>query len=269
MTGKTSMTKWNRETIVGALREQVLSGELRPGDKLPSERQLAQGFGVSRPVIREVLRSLADQGLVQILPGKGAYVRPASEGDVAQVFEVALHRNQVTPQQLIEARKMLECEAAYLAAMRATNEDLHPLRLALAQLETAGNVLEQVKWDLAFHLGVVRAAHNPVIEMMFGSIRSFTVEMMLRSLSDPAVAGEGLGLHHEVLRALDAKSPVAAREAMAKHLAVAEQRYGEDLDRPLSALATRELGRLFGAHVSLEQLIRVTAPPVDATGQDT
>lgn len=252
-----------REALAARLEERILSGELPAGAKLPSERQLAERFGMSRTVVREALRSLIERNLVEVQPGRGAFVRRARTSDAAARLGVLFRRQQATPRDLVEARTMLECTAAALAAERADPAALAAIDAALAQFDRANGVIEQTRGDLAFHLAIARAAGNPVIETMFGAITGVTVELMLRSLADLTVIREAVPYHREIAGAIRAHEPERARAAMASHLAVAAQLYGEDFDRSIESVARRELARLLTPGVTLDDLLAVAAPAAE------
>lgn len=252
-----------RESLSEQLEEQILMGRLAPGTKLPSERQLAEQSGVGRPLVREALRSLVERRLIEIQPGRGAYVRHARSGDVAHRFDALFRWRQVTPRDMVEARTTLECSAAALAAERATQADLDALTEALAQFDLTGGILEQVKSDLMFHLAVARASHNLVIETMFEAITGLAVELMLRSLADSDVASSALPYHQRIYEAIRDRSPETARDAMARHLAVAASLYGEDFDQSLEIVTQRELARLLAPADALDDLLAVAASSLD------
>lgn len=244
-----------RDELAHELENEIIDGRQAVGSKLPSERQLSERYGVSRPVVREALRSLVERRLVEIHPGRGAFVRDAQSSDAASQMSVFFRRKQVTARDLVEARSVLECGAASLAAARAEQNDLESMTLALAELERSVDVVDQVQWDLAFHYAVTRASRNPVVESMFAAVVQPMVELMLRSLIDPDVRKEALGLHHEIVEAITARDSGRAREAMARHIGVAEHFYGEDLDRSVESVARRELARRLAPSVTLEDVL--------------
>ena len=328
MTGQTTYASahMSRGELAADLEARICSGELLAGTRLPSERQLAERYGVSRPIVREALRTLVERGLVEVLPARGSFVRGARPTDAAGVLDAHYRRSQATPRDLVEARTMLECTAAALAAERATADDLEQIDAALARFDRAGSVVERARYDLVFHLAVARAAHNPVIETMFGSITGLTVDLMLRSLSDRAVTdasvpyhaeirdaigardperarydlvfhlavaraahnpvietmfGSITGLtvelmlrslsdravtdasvpyHTEIRDAIGARNPQRARQAMMQHLTVATRFYGEDYETSLESLAQRHLARLLEPGSTLDRLLEEAAP---------
>src|SRR5215213_6954504 len=97
-----------RAALADHLEEQILAGNLAVGAKLPSERQLAERFGLSRPLVREALRGLVERRLVEVEPGRGAFVRGAHATDAAHELGLLVRRHPATPRQLVEARTMLE-----------------------------------------------------------------------------------------------------------------------------------------------------------------
>ena len=263
MIGNTSLTgvyppehgPISRDALAGLLERQILSGALAAGTRLPSERQLAEHFRVSRPVVREALRGLAERKLVQVAPGRGSFVRIAQASDAADQLSALYRHAPVTPRQLVEARMMLECTAAALAAERADDADLTRMRRANLDLERSTSIVEQARHDLVLHLAVIRAARNAVVEVMFTSIGMFTLELMLRSLSDAAVTTASIPYHHAIVDAIAAGDPAAARSAMEAHLDVATRLYGQDFDRSLEHVAREELGRLLTSDRALDELL--------------
>lgn len=266
MTGQTSFATvaMSRDALAAHLETEIVGGALPAGAKLPSERRLAERYGVSRPIVREALRSLVERNLVEIQPARGAFVRHVRATDAAGHLDALYRRSQATPRDLVEARTMLECTAVELAAQRATPEDLDAVARALAEFDRSATIVEQARYDMAFHLAIARAAHNPVIETMFGSITALTVELMLRSLGDPAVARVSVPIHREISQALRNRDTARARAAMARHLAVASSHYGEDYDRSIESVARRELERLLAPGVTLDDLLAA----VGAEGRD-
>jgi GntR family transcriptional repressor for pyruvate dehydrogenase complex len=171
----------------------------------------------------------------------------------------------VTPRDLVEARMMLECTAAELAAQRATPADHDAIGATLKQFDQASGIIEQARFDLAFHLAIARAAANPVIETMFRSITSLTAELMLRSLSDPTVTRVSVPFHQKIYDCIRAGDAARARDAMSQHLAVATRHYGADYNQNLEAVARRGLERILSPGVTLEELLTATVVPDEGT----
>ncbi|WP_269715471.1 FadR/GntR family transcriptional regulator [Caulobacter sp. NIBR2454] len=201
--------------IADAIAEAIESGAYKVGDRLPTERELAEQFGVSRPTLREAMIALEMLGMVEARHGLGIYVTGGSRPmTTSWDFEIGAF-------ELIEARRLFEGEAAALAATTIDDEDLAELERLLA-LMTSQEEIKGEDADRDFHLLIARATGNGAI--------AATVENLweLRNRSPLArnilVRARGLGLepraneHRRVLDALRARDPVAARQAMRDHL---------------------------------------------------
>ena len=241
------------DRVVQSTAEDILSGRLAAGAKLPSERELAQHYGVGRPLIREALRSLAEMGLIETVPARGTFVRAVDDPASHRQGGIAIRRRGVTAHQLSEARILLETSAARYAAERATDEDLARLRTALERVD-ASTSMQHVADDLAFHLEVASAAHNPVLEMMLESIAVPTAALMVRSVGDPGVMRSSQPYHRTCLEAIERRDADAAAEQMRAHLTVAQDLYGDDYERSVDELARHALDHL-GATTGLDDLV--------------
>src|SRR6476646_4817041 len=190
-----SLSRNAGDAIADVLAERVISGEYAAEDRLPSERQLAVEFGASRPMVREALRSLIERGLIEVEPGRGAFVRGDTGPRRFQPLDLEYRRRGTTARQLSETRLMIETEAAALATIHSDADDLAILKNAVERLEASATPLDRVRNDLAFHTALVAAAHNPVIETMFASIQGMTVELMVRSAADADIVRQS-GPYH-------------------------------------------------------------------------
>ncbi len=241
MQGEQEEKVFSKEDMAERLELELLSGHLAPGAKLASERQLAERFRVSRPMVREVLRTLEERGLIEVRPGRGAFVRRSDPAASVRPFDTAYRQRKPTPRDLVQARLMLERETARLAAENATDQDVAAMEAALARCDQARDVVSRARADLDFHAAVARASRNPVIETMFGSITSLVFELMMRSLSDPEISRKGLPYHERVLAAIKKRDPEAATAAMEGHLGLALRTFGNDLDQSLDLVAQRRI----------------------------
>jgi GntR family transcriptional repressor for pyruvate dehydrogenase complex len=251
----------SRQDLVDLLTDQIMDGEIPAGGKLPSERHLAETYALSRPIVREALRSLQERGLIRIAAGRGAFVRTAESTDLARPMDSLARQRGATPRHLVEARAMLERQAAALAAQRAGKAEIAALERALEAFEGARNVLDRARGDLAFHALIAKASRNPVIETMFGSIAPLVFELQLRSLDDPVVVAQGGPLHRVVLRAIAARDAEGAAGAMHTHVTLAVDLFGEDLDTTLDTIARRKVARLLGPDTRLEDVIADVVGP--------
>lgn len=225
-----------RADVLADLERRLLAGEFGVGSKLPSERILGDQYGVSRPVVREALSGLVERGFIEIFPGRGSYVRASSADALARPLATVARRQGVTARDLVVARLMLETTAAELAAEHADHVAVQRLRQTLAAHEAAASLGEQVSTDLAFHEAIAGAGGNPIVVVMFGSIRHFVHTTMVRSHRDPEVRAAGDPLHTVICDRIAAHDPPGASSAMREHLALALDLYGPDLDVPLGDL---------------------------------
>jgi DNA-binding FadR family transcriptional regulator len=262
------VSQLTRSEVAAQLEAEVLGGGLEPGTRLPSERQLALRLGVSRPLVREALRSLVERGLVEVSPGRGAFVRTLSTAEAVRPLGSHYLRQKITPHHLIEVRMIIEPAAARLAAQRASDVEIEALGRAVEQIDSADSVLERARWDITLHTLVARMSHNPVIETTFESIATLVFELMLRSLCDSKVVAVSAPFHHALYEAIRDRDPDRAYEAMLAHHESGGKHYGKDLDSSLDVVAQRELERLLGPTASLERVIfEVMQEPAAADGE--
>lgn len=224
------------QTLTELLEEAIVAKRLRPGERLASERQLAEQHGVSRPIVREVLRRLQERGLIVVQPGRGSFVRRLQPTEGHTSLDVLVRRGDVTIRELVTARKMLESETAALAAIQHTDADAVQLRELLEAFDASRDIASGVELDIAFHEAIAIASQNTVLQIMFGAIRPLIRGMVLRSLTDREIRRMGAPVHHDILDAIVARDAEGAREAMLRHLRLSEELYGADMDRPLQEI---------------------------------
>ncbi len=255
----TNRPRTSRDAVAGELEAEIMSGGLAPGDRLPAERQLAEQHGISRPMVREALRILSERGLIRIDPGRGAFVQRPSPLAGARPLDALYRRAHPTVRELTEARMLVECETASLAARRAGLEDVRDLGGLLEELETSTAPEDLVRADLAFHLRVAAAAHSRILEAMLASLAPLSAELMVRALGEPEVHRRTAPLHARVYEAIATRDPEAARSAMQRHLEAASAGLGREYDDDLDAMAQRALRRL-GVRRDLQAFLRAVLP---------
>ncbi len=209
------------DQVVSFVRELIERGRLRPGDRLPAERNLAMQIGVSRPSVRAGLHALAAMGVVRSRHGSGTYIPagPPSLGPEPLSFLAALHG--VTRDEMYEARRILETEAAGLAAERASADHLATLADEVAGLFASLDEPQVfLVHDINFHRSVAEAAGNAIVGSLVGMVsalyyerrRGLVARASDRDLRDAAEA------HRRIYKAIRARDPEAARSAMRDHL---------------------------------------------------
>jgi DNA-binding FadR family transcriptional regulator len=213
---------------------EIVGGRLAPGDALPREADLVEQHGVSRGVVRESMRGLEERGLVHVKHGVGATVTPSKEWKIfdRDVLTALLHGDDSAKVlgEYLEARRILEIEAAGLAAERATADDLTGLSDAFtrmtdsAEQARANPAAERIyqEADIAFHRAVVIATGNRALAGMTEPIHH-ALGAAVPALARPEARFErGLPEHKAILAAIVAQDPAGAREAMRAHLLTVE-----------------------------------------------
>jgi GntR family transcriptional repressor for pyruvate dehydrogenase complex len=245
----------SRAHFEAELVRRIISGEQAAGSKLPSERLLAESSGLSRPVVREVLRSLVERGMIEVIPARGAFVHAPGVMQLAGVAGSAARQQGATARDLVEARELIESQSARRAAERATHADVAQLRDLVTAFDTASTTIERTQCDLALHASIARVSGNPVLGILFGSIAPLVLDVQLRSVADPVVLAKGAPLHHDIVEAIAAGDGDAAAASMSAHILLALELYGSDLDVPLKDLAVGRLEALLGKQKQLQDIV--------------
>jgi GntR family transcriptional repressor for pyruvate dehydrogenase complex len=210
------------EDIVAQVKDLIADGKLRPGDQLPSERELSETFQVSRTSVREAIRALESLGFIETKQGEGTYIASSVETLLASIaFSLSQRRDFLL--QVFEARKILEPAIAALAAERATLEEVAKLETILR--EQARQITEGetgMESDTRFHSTLAEAAKNGVLLKLNEAIVDSLRETRERSLQMDGRPARSLTGHREILAAIRDKDPVGAREAMLDHLEAIE-----------------------------------------------
>ncbi len=208
------------DKIIRQLKQLIVSGQLKPGDRLPAERNLAEKFGVGRSYVREAILKLEFYGLLRTSPQSGTYVSGLSINILDNLLTDVINFNKDDFNALIEARYYLELSVARVAAERRTEEDLASMAKALDEYESkVNNGLNGIEEDLLFHVKIARATKNPALESMM----LILIPDLIKSINENKVCGEERGIlsipeHRAILRALEESDPMAAERAMAIHL---------------------------------------------------
>ncbi|MFH1058101.1 MAG: FadR/GntR family transcriptional regulator [Pseudomonadota bacterium] len=208
------------QSVVQALREAIISGSYQPGDALPSEMDLAAQLGVSRPVVREALRSLQSLGFVEIRRGikGGAFVGDPGRLRLGENLSDLIRLRRVTVAHLYQVRAHLEPEVCRLAALMASDGDLTAIAALQAEYEATAAIDRRVVLNARFHRLVAQACHNPLYALLIDSIMDFTVEFV-RAIKPAERMLHQDHEHLEILSALQARDPGRAFALMQRHTA--------------------------------------------------
>lgn len=203
------------EAILQRLREYGREAGLRRGDRLPSERDLAEQLGTSRASVKQALVVLEVQGLVETRHGGGTFL--LKDELSTETVDELLERQARLPH-VMEARAGLECQLAELAALRRTEADLVEMDEALSLMDQDGLEETTAAGDRRFHAAVARAARNPLLSRFLEEIDAEVHESRLESLRQPGRPRQSLKQHFAIVEAIRKQDARGARAAMRRHL---------------------------------------------------
>lgn len=221
--------------ITRRLLDYLLSGELKPGQKIPSERQLAEALAVGRGALREAVKSLSLLGLLDQRVGDGTYLSRSGSDLLPQVIEWGLLLGEKRLDDLLEARYHLEVLLSGWAAERRTDEQLARLRELVAEMHAAGadDLDAYVRSDIAFHLQVAACSHNTVLANVLTNISSLLQAWASRVIHTAGETRTSLAMHQPILTAIEDQDAEAARRAMTLHMDRAVRRLRASMPEPL------------------------------------
>ena len=215
------------ETIIEQIKDMIEKGELKPGVRLPSERDLAELLAVSRPSVREAMKSLHSMGIVEILTGDGTYLNE-NTNIISDHFHVQHLLRKFSLLELIQARKVLEVEIAALAAQNATAENKENLQEIFGEiLEKKDDVRAFLKADFAYHLAIAETAGNRFLAEMLNTTRDLLLESNLDVIKKAGQIDIAIKSHQSILEAIKNNDVSRARQEMLKHLDTIETAVNE------------------------------------------
>ena len=215
------------DEIVRQIKEAMFNGKLRAGDKLPTERELAERFQTSRTSVREALRTLEPEGLIQVKKGVvgGIFVADLDHRQLTKSFQNLLQLRKVSIHDIAEVRLIFEPQAAKLAAERIEPNDLRELEQVIEQMNAAVKQKNLPRsYDLKFHQLIARAARNPILEMLSESMLSVAAKTISEINPSRDTLRHVLTCHRRVFDALRRRDPDAAYKAMLEHIVDVQSR---------------------------------------------
>lgn len=221
------------EKVVHRLLALVKAGDLGPGDRLPSERELAERFQVSRPTIREAVRALAVLGVVKTRHGGGIFVSAMEASDLLGPLSFFLTLQPMEVDRLYQARAVIEGEIAALACAAATAEHIDDLARLIA--DQAAHIAQPARYrvlDLKFHERLAELAGNPFLARAASSMNVLGLEFRKLASENEAVIGASIADHRRILAAFRAADAPEARRAMQDHMATVLRTTTESLVAP-------------------------------------
>ena len=226
--------------ITRRLVRYLISGEIQPGERLPSERKLAESLGVGRSHVRQAIKSLAILGLIEVRQGDGTYLKRTDSPLLPLAIEWGLMLGVKRTADLIGARQQLEILLAGLAAERRTDEQLAEMHRLLLVMKRSPGTDEFVDADVALHLEITQAAGNQSMIQIMRSIRTLLEVWVHRVVYTPGTAQPTWAEHAAIVDAIEHRDPAGARALMEEHMVRALARLqstlseheGDDHGRP-------------------------------------
>jgi len=221
-----------REQVVNQVRLMIQEGKLRPGDRMPPERELARQLGVSRASLRAGLRFLSAMGVLNSRHGSGTFIAdgPPTLNGAALNMLAALHG--FTTEKMFEARRLVEVAVAGLAAEHATDEHLRIMSEEVTETYAAlDDPQEYLIHDFGFHRAVGVASGNPILAAIMEMIAEVLYQRRCKTVGRSRDLKESVEMHRKIYRAIRSRDGELARAAMSEHLTLAEK-----------GLAAEELG---------------------------
>ncbi|GAB6086369.1 FadR/GntR family transcriptional regulator [Alkaliphilus crotonatoxidans] len=220
------------EQVIEQIQGMIANGDLKKGDKLPSERQLAEQLGVSRTSVREALRALQIIGLIEVRQGDGNFITESFDHCLFEPLSALFMLQESRPQEIVDLRRVIEVETATLAAQRITDEEIKELGELINQLKLLSEAQDEknsVKVDKEFHYRIARASKNylllnilNVISALMDNFIEDARGMILMNQKNKKLLVEQ---HENIYKALARRDPKAAAGAMETHINLIIQEY--------------------------------------------
>jgi DNA-binding FadR family transcriptional regulator len=228
--------------VADRVKESIIASGLAEGDRLPSEKELAKTHGYARGTVREALRILEHEGVINLKsgPAGGIFVGRIAYEAVARSLAFLFHLREVSVSELITARSELEAACGYLAALNASEDNLRALEASVQRMEQAiGDSDRQAAENLVFHLEVVKASKNTVFQIILESLREVMYDPTAHVFYSVETQKEAVHAHRKILEAIVSREPMIAARRIRKHLSVflryvLETQQGELLLKPLA-----------------------------------
>lgn len=214
--------------VIEYINDQVGEGKLSKGDRVPSERELVELLGIGRNSIREALKILDILGVVDRRQGDGTYINDRFDKWFSRPMSVAIMLSETSKKEVFEFRNMIEVEIAALAAERITDEEIEELTECYDQMTRTEDQEISTEYDLKFHSILAKASKNNIIINSYNAM-DYMLDLFIYDIRVAAYNNEGseiaARIHDELYRAVIARNPVLAAEAMKAHMEVIRRYY--------------------------------------------
>lgn len=205
--------------VINNIKQMILDGKLTPLQRLPSEKDLAEALGVSRPTVREAVRGLMTLNIVESKHGDGTYVTSLEPMLLAAPIDFLLRVDEGGFTALTDARIVLECGIAELAASRVTSDGIARLEKLTGDYEAAiDDISRCIELDLAFHQELAVVADNPILSSLVATLAALGLQSRTKTAQNDRMRAAAHGDHIAITKAVASGDPAAARAAMVSHL---------------------------------------------------
>jgi len=217
------------EVIADKIEKMILNDEMHPDTKLPSETELADTFGVSRPVIREALNMLRERGLIASRQGAASVITEPDTQTLVKTLNRIVHMKNVLPMQVYQVRMVLETLCASLAAKSCTDSDIKHFRKINDRVRMSkGNLELRAKCDMEFHVAIAESTGNPLLAMILEALAVLMEPLIVNNLKVLGDADEGDLFHGRIIQAIESGDSECASGIMREHLVMSAKLYGSD-----------------------------------------
>ncbi|NLY29960.1 MAG: FadR family transcriptional regulator [Firmicutes bacterium] len=207
------------DAVVDYIITKIASGELKVGEQLPPQSELAAELGVSRTAVREAMRSLSLMGMLRIDQGRGTFVNQTVPGLFIEPLAYVLSMDHIMLLEIVEARAIIEAKTAYLCALRATDKEISALEVLTRDMMSKIEDLDSFnELDLDFHVQVARGSHNSVLVAVIEAMQGPLSQQLGEVQRLPGAARRAVEYHRRVVKGLHDRDPEAATKAMKEHL---------------------------------------------------
>jgi GntR family transcriptional repressor for pyruvate dehydrogenase complex len=218
------------DQVIEEIKNKIKSGDIKKGDRLPSEREMAESLGVSRTSVREALRALEVVGLVESRQGAGNYIKTNFDNSLFEPISVMFMLQESSPKEMYDLRETLELQCARLSAKNIEDNELDLLTAILDRMYIAENEEESLKLDIKFHYLIAKSSRNVlllnVLEVISQLVDEFIQKFRMQILHAGNTKENLLEIHENIVRALKLRDESKAYNAMLEHFELIRKAYG-------------------------------------------
>ncbi|EHI97320.1 GntR domain protein [Clostridium sp. DL-VIII] len=218
------------DQVIEEIKSKIKSGDIKKGDRLPSEREMAESLGVSRTSVREALRALEVVGLVESRQGAGNYIKTNFDNSLFEPISVMFMLQESSPKEMYDLRETLELQCARLSAKNIEDNELDLLTAILDRMYIAESEEESLKLDIKFHYLIAKSTRNVlllnVLDVISQLVDEFIQKFRMQILHAGNTKENLLEIHENIVRALKLRDESKAYNAMLEHFELIRKAYG-------------------------------------------